>query len=354
MDIGHTIEDCFTLRKEVAYLLKVGYRKDPIKSRGRNEDPNKTNQEQKQERNLPPPPPLYEIKFINGGSNICGLTSSAVKNIAKTPQTKSPCKPRNIPPITFSGSDLVGIPGLNYDGLVISMQIGTANIRRIFVDGGSLVNLIILDVLKAIKINEDQINKTSSVLVGFSGETKNTLGEIYLHTYVEGVASYERFEVLDCLFSYNDILGRPLIHNVKVVPSTYHQCIKIPTNWGVDGIKGEHKSAQECYTEALKPSNAAPPRKETDQVILNPDYPDRYVLVGFDAPDLVRPKFVSFLKSKSSCFTWSHSDMTGISVDIITQIIGSILTHLLSMCSRNDNSLHQKEMPLSMKNWTNS
>ncbi|XP_074298835.1 uncharacterized protein LOC141629788 [Silene latifolia] len=29
---------------------------------------------------------------------------------------------------------------------------------------------------------------------------------------------------------------------------------------------------------------------ETDQVILNPEYPDMYVLVGFDAPDSVRPR----------------------------------------------------------------
>ncbi|XP_074283259.1 uncharacterized protein LOC141607813 [Silene latifolia] len=108
------------------------------------------------------------------------------------------------------------------------MQIGTANVRRILIDGGSSVNLIMLDVLKAMKIKEDQITKKSSVLVGFSGETRNTLGEIYLATYVEGVASYERFGIRDCLSSYNVIPGKPWIHNVKAVPLTYHQCVKIP------------------------------------------------------------------------------------------------------------------------------
>ncbi|XP_074283540.1 uncharacterized protein LOC141608087 [Silene latifolia] len=68
MDIGHTKEDCFTLKKEVAYLLKDGYLKDLIKSKGKKEDQNKGSQEQKQERNLPPPPPIYEVKFINDGS----------------------------------------------------------------------------------------------------------------------------------------------------------------------------------------------------------------------------------------------------------------------------------------------
>ncbi|XP_074305129.1 uncharacterized protein LOC141640137 [Silene latifolia] len=125
---------------------------------------------------------------------------------------------------------------------------------RILIDGGSSVNLIMIDVFKAMKIKENQITKKSSVLVGFSGETRNTLGEIYLPTYGEGVASYERFGILDCLSSYNVILGRPWIQNVKAVPSTYHQCVKILIEWGITTIKGEHKSAQECYTEALKPS----------------------------------------------------------------------------------------------------
>ncbi|XP_074277866.1 uncharacterized protein LOC141601476 [Silene latifolia] len=85
MDGGHITKDCITLRKEVAYLMKVGYLKDLIRTRGRNEDHGKSNQKQKQERNLPPRPPLYEVKFINGGSEICGLTGSATKTIARTP-----------------------------------------------------------------------------------------------------------------------------------------------------------------------------------------------------------------------------------------------------------------------------
>ncbi|XP_074277287.1 uncharacterized protein LOC141600930 [Silene latifolia] len=166
MDVGHTMEDCFTLRKEVAYLLKAGYLKDLIKSKGIKEDQSKEIQEQRQERNLPLPPSLYEVKFINGGSEIYGLTSSAAKKIAMTPQIKSPCKPGHIPSITFADCDMVGIPDLHHDGLVISMQIGIATVRRIIVDSGSSVNMIILDVLKAMKISEDEITKKSSVLVG--------------------------------------------------------------------------------------------------------------------------------------------------------------------------------------------
>ena len=34
--------------------------------------------------------------------------------------------------------------------------------------------------------------------------------------------------VLDLDFLYNILLGQPWIHTLKVVPSTYHQCLKFP------------------------------------------------------------------------------------------------------------------------------
>ncbi|XP_074299149.1 uncharacterized protein LOC141630186 [Silene latifolia] len=155
-----------------------------------------------------------------------------------------------------------GISDIHQNSLVITMQIGTARLLRILVGGGSSVNLIMLDALKAMKIDENQIIKKSNVLIGFSGETNNTLGEIYLPTYVEGVSSYETFGVLDCLSSNNSILGRPWIQNVRAIPSTYNQCVKIPTQWGI-------KETQ----------------MKTDQLVSDPEYPDVYEMVGSDVPD---------------------------------------------------------------------
>ncbi|XP_074300251.1 uncharacterized protein LOC141631485 [Silene latifolia] len=140
---------------------------------------------------------------------------------------KSPFKPRNLTQNTFDDTDMQRLSDIHHDSLVITMQIGTVRVLRILVDGGSSVNLIMLDILKAMKIDEKQIIKKPNVLVGFSGETKNTLGEIYLPSYVEGVSSYERFGVLDCHSSYNAILGRPCIHNVRAIPSTYPEKEKV-------------------------------------------------------------------------------------------------------------------------------
>ncbi|KAK9705346.1 hypothetical protein RND81_07G049900 [Saponaria officinalis] len=254
-DFGHDTYDCIALRNEVAYLVKHGLLDDLI----RNHD-YRNPKTKKREENQAPPPPIHEVKFISGESEICGLTHSAAKRIAKEVKLKPPTtQVKNVTPVTFDNSDLQDIPDLHHDGLVIIIQIGTARVRRVLVDGGSSANLIMMDALKAMSINEDQIVKKSDILVGFSGETKSTMGEIYLPTYTEGVSSYEKFGVLDCLSSYNAILGRPWIHNVKGIPSTHHQCVKVPISWGTATIKGEAKSAQDCYMKALKTSRIDEP-----------------------------------------------------------------------------------------------
>uniref|UniRef100_A0A251UMW5 Uncharacterized protein n=1 Tax=Helianthus annuus TaxID=4232 RepID=A0A251UMW5_HELAN len=109
-------------------------------------------------------------------------------------------------------------------------------------------------------IPESDIVPRSSVLVGFSGETKNTLGGIKIPIYIEGLHSYQKFCVVDCLSCCNVILCRPWIHDMKAVPSTYHQCVKLPSPWGVVKIESDQQEAKNCYTSSMKP--ASRPREQ--------------------------------------------------------------------------------------------
>ncbi|XP_021773526.1 uncharacterized protein LOC110737475 [Chenopodium quinoa] len=140
----------------------------------------------------------------------------------------------------------------HHDGLVISLPVGYYLIKRILVDNGSSANIIVLDIVKHMNIEEKDIINKSTMLVGFSGETKKTIGEIKLPTYVKGINLQVKFLVIDTLSSYNIIIGRPWIHEMKAIPSTYHQIIKFSTKWGIQEIKGDPKEAKECYKIALK------------------------------------------------------------------------------------------------------
>ena len=62
----------------------------------------------------------------------------------------------------------------------------------------------------------------STVIVGFSGEQNFILGNITLPVYTAGFNLHIIFVMLDSPLAYNVILGKPWIHEMKVVPSTFH------------------------------------------------------------------------------------------------------------------------------------
>ena len=76
-------------------------------------------------------------------------------------------------------------------------------------DEGSSMNIILLDVLTRMNIPESEIIKRSSIVMGFSGETKHTIGEIKLPKYIEGLNSMQGFYVNNALPSYSVILVSP-------------------------------------------------------------------------------------------------------------------------------------------------
>ncbi|KAI3770599.1 hypothetical protein L6452_01739 [Arctium lappa] len=86
--------------------------------------------------------------------------------------------------------------------------------------------------IKAIGIDKSEIVRRSIVLIGFNGDMANTIGEITLLVYAKEINKQTKFNVIDCSSSYNVIMGRPWIHDMKVVPSMYHQTIKFPTSFG--------------------------------------------------------------------------------------------------------------------------
>ncbi|XP_073057391.1 uncharacterized protein [Primulina eburnea] len=60
------------------------------------------------------------------------------------------------------------------------------------------------------------------------------------------------FNVLDSPSSYNIILGRPAINELRAVASTYHQKIKFPVGARVGEVRGDQPYSRKCYLEAVR------------------------------------------------------------------------------------------------------
>lgn len=61
---------------------------------------------------------------------------------------------------------------------------------------------------------------------------QQALGTIRLRLMIEDMMTYVTFHVIDAITSTNVLLGRPWLHEHKVVPSTWYQCFKYKTPEG--------------------------------------------------------------------------------------------------------------------------
>ncbi|XP_070010750.1 uncharacterized protein [Nicotiana sylvestris] len=146
--------------------------------------------------------------------------------------------------ITFTKEDENGLLLLYNGALVISLNVLDFKIKRVLVDPGRLTYIIQWRVLKhAILIRS--IVSATKLLAIFNLVSMTTLCEIVFPTNAKRVMKTTLFEVVDCDMEYNIILGRPWLHEMIVVPSTYHQLLKYSAPEGVKQIRDDQPATKE-------------------------------------------------------------------------------------------------------------
>ncbi|XP_075504408.1 uncharacterized protein LOC142541838 [Primulina tabacum] len=100
------------------------------------------------------------------------------------------------------------------------------------------------------------LEAVETALFGFAGHMVYPEGEIMLPLTL-GSQDLKRtvmtsFTVVDSPSSYNIILGRPAMNELRAVASTYHQKIKFPVGARVGEVRGDQPSSRKCYVEAVR------------------------------------------------------------------------------------------------------
>ncbi|XP_074323313.1 uncharacterized protein LOC141660245 [Apium graveolens] len=142
------------------------------------------------------------------------------------------------------------------DALVISLQIGTENVYRAFMDNGSSTNILDYSFYKKIGFPNRDMLMDDAWVYRFSSEGIKVMGSIRLpFTLGESPISITKmleFKVLNQESSHNMLLGRPFLREMRVINFIHHLTINFPTPNGVGSIKGSQYDSRECYRQAMK------------------------------------------------------------------------------------------------------
>ncbi|XP_073031146.1 uncharacterized protein [Primulina eburnea] len=275
------------------------------------------------------------IKMISGGSTD-GDSNRARKSRSRKECLEVEGMRGNEAVISFGPKDLKGVNLPHNDALVIQARVANYDILRVFVDSGSSVNVIFQDAFEQMDLQGYHLETVETALFGFAGHMVYPEGEIILpltlgsHDLKKTVMT--SFTVVNSPSSYNIILGRPAMNELRAVASTYHQKIKFPVRARVGEVRGDQPSSRKCYVEAVRADRSRFKREgkrvrtgeriveegeihfvaEEEQEAVEVG-PGQQIRVARDLSMTTRVSLIKCLKTNIHVFAWSQQELTGIS-----------------------------------------
>ncbi|KAH0636032.1 hypothetical protein KY290_036427 [Solanum tuberosum] len=148
--------------------------------------------------------------------------------------------------IAFSDDDLLFGDTFHNRHLFMVGFAREKKVNRILVDGGSGINILPIRTMKELGISTTDLTDSRLMIQGFNQGGQRSIGTVKIDLTIGELQSSVWLHVIDTKTSYNILLGRPWVHENKVIPSTYHQCLK----YYEDGVAKSIIADDNPFTEA--------------------------------------------------------------------------------------------------------
>ncbi|XP_073275455.1 uncharacterized protein [Primulina huaijiensis] len=188
-------------------------------------------------------------------------SSDGDSNRAKKSRSRRDCMEvegvrKNEAVVSFGPEDLKGVNFPHSNALVIQARVANYAIMRVLVDSGSFVKVIFKEAFIKLDLQGYHLEEVDTTLFGFSGHVVYPEGGIVLPLTL-GTRELKKtvmttFTLADAPSSYNIILGRPAMNELRAVTSIYHQKIKFPVGRRVGEFRGNQPSSRKCYVETVR------------------------------------------------------------------------------------------------------
>ncbi|XP_034674344.1 uncharacterized protein LOC117905555 [Vitis riparia] len=204
--------------------------------------------------------------------------------------------------IIFPPVDTTRILQPHHDALILSLEMGNFDVRRILVDPGNSADLVQASIISHMGHSLTRLENPGRILFGFNRASTTSLGDIVLPVQAGSVSLNVQFSVVQDLSPFNIILGRTWLHYMKVLPSTYHQM------------------------QSLCPTDKDPPAADPLQTVQISEEGTHLTHISSLLTPEETQNVQNALRQNHDVFAWAHSDMKGIHPSIVSHRLNVLPT----------------------------
>ena len=102
-------------------------------------------------------------------------------------------------------------------------------VNSILVDGGSGINILPIFSMEELGISKTDLTD-SRLIQGFNQGGQRSIRTVKIGLIIRELQSSVWLHVIDVRTSYNISLGRPWVHENKLIPYNFHECLKYYEN----------------------------------------------------------------------------------------------------------------------------
>ena len=128
--------------------------------------------------------------------------------------------------ISLSDKDLPPEGDQHNKALHLTVVCRQMNVPMSLVDNGSAINVCPLRTAKKLGIKNEELTPSTQGIRAYDNTRRQAVGTIILNITTGAVERRTKFQVVDIKASFNPLLGRPWLHELKAIPSSLHQKVK--------------------------------------------------------------------------------------------------------------------------------
>ncbi|GKV48140.1 hypothetical protein SLEP1_g54971 [Rubroshorea leprosula] len=235
--------------------------------------------------------------------------------------------------------------------------------ERVLVDTGSVPDIMYFHCFESLGLDPALLQRYDGPIYGFNNQPVQVEGVLTLHVAFGRGRTYVtpsvRFLVVKMASSFNIVIGRPTLTEIRAVVSQSHLCMKFPTPMGIATLRGNQEVARHCYITSVTqpkkgkdqtpevipqrvPNNQqvmgveivdnrpedetrAAPVEDVEEVPIDDRDPSRKMQIGTRLNPEERADLIAFLRANSDVFAWTSTDMPRIPNSTIKEEVEKLL-----------------------------